>query len=434
MKAYMRSRAALLGLSAVVIATLVPGRVSSQETAGSTTINSTFAGYLGILTMRCDCTLLAAAEPRDRIFVFRSPPVVTSMDSRSPGANILRRGDVITHIDGRSLLTSSGAQHFAQIQPGESVNLTFRRQGKTMQASIVATAIPWNDSRAMGNTTPEVESGYTVVWQDPPAEPAFPATPAVPAQPAPSPRPARAAAPAMSPRVWAVVTPEARAAIAAAPSAPAAPATPGVPPRPPAASYEYGVVTTAPSGAPGVWALEVPSSPASPSGWFGFSIRCNNCGWSSSNRPGASPVWESETAPEISMVAGGSPAARAGLRPGDVITHIDGVSILTPSGSRRFGGVVPGQKVKLTVRRDRTTLTREMTLVRRPEVRAAIAAGAPSTRPPRVERRPLRYTGKFDDVSVEVWSSGGPTVERIGDTMVISVGGTVVKLKLDPAR
>jgi serine protease Do len=133
------------------------------------------------------------------------------------------------------------------------------------------------------------------------------------------------------------------------------------------------------------------------------------------------------------MVAGGSPAARAGLQAGDVITHIDGVSILTPAGARRFGSVVPGQRVRLTVRRNRQTLTRTMTLGGRPEVRAAAAVRASSPRPARaVERRPLRYTGKFDDVSVEVWSVGGPTVERIGDTMVISVGGTVVKLKVDP--
>jgi hypothetical protein len=133
------------------------------------------------------------------------------------------------------------------------------------------------------------------------------------------------------------------------------------------------------------------------------------------------------------MVAGGSPAARAGLLPGDVITHIDGVSILTPAGAKRFGGVVPGQKVKLTVRRSGRSLTREMTLVSRPEARAVAAArpARAATPPIPVARRPLRYTGKFEGMSVEVWSSGGPTVERIGDTMVISVGGTVVKLKLD---
>jgi hypothetical protein len=134
------------------------------------------------------------------------------------------------------------------------------------------------------------------------------------------------------------------------------------------------------------------------------------------------------------MVAGGSPAARAGLLPGDVITRIDGISILTSAGARRFGGVVPGQKVKLTVRRGARSITREMTLLARPEARAVAAArparaATPPTPP--IARRPLRYTGKFEGVSVEVWSAGGPTVERIGDTMVISVGGTVVKLKLD---
>jgi predicted metalloprotease with PDZ domain len=135
------------------------------------------------------------------------------------------------------------------------------------------------------------------------------------------------------------------------------------------------------------------------------------------------------------MVAGGSPAARAGLRPGDVLTHIDGVSILTRAGARKFGSVEPGQKVRVTVLRDGRSITRELTLGRRPEARAAAAVAATPAQPVRpAARRELRYTGKLDDVSVEVWSGGAPTVERVGDTMVISVGGTTVRLKVDPRK
>ena len=138
------------------------------------------------------------------------------------------------------------------------------------------------------------------------------------------------------------------------------------------------------------------------------------------------------------MVAGGSPAARAGLRPGDVLTHIDGVSILTRAGARRFGGVEPGQKVRVTVLRDGRAITRELTLGRRPEARASAMAGVrpakPVTPATPAARRELRYTGKLDEVSVEVWSAGAPTVERVGDTMVISVGGTIVRLKIDPRK
>jgi hypothetical protein len=49
-------------------------------------------------------------------------------------------------------------------------------------------------------------------------------------------------------------------------------------------------------------------------------------------------------------------------------------------------------------------------------------------------RRQLRYTGQMDNVSVEVWSPGGPTIDRIGDTMVITVGSSVVRIKVDPKK
>jgi membrane-associated protease RseP (regulator of RpoE activity) len=158
----------------------------------------------------------------------------------------------------------------------------------------------------------------------------------------------------------------------------------------------------------------VPPSPASPDGWFGFSIRCSECGW---ERIGTEPTprWESSVAPEIGIVAPGSPADRAGFKTGDRITHINGVSILAPEGARRFGAVAPGQRIRLTVTRNGTPITRELTLEERP--RASY------------DRRSLRYTGRLSGVAVEVWSAAGATVQREGDTMVINVGGSTVRLK-----
>jgi hypothetical protein len=133
------------------------------------------------------------------------------------------------------------------------------------------------------------------------------------------------------------------------------------------------------------------------------------------------------------MVSRDGPAARAGLIAGDRITHVNGVSILTRAGARAFGRVRPGQKVRLTVLRDGKPLTRELTLATRPELRAAaVVAGFGSTPRPAAGvnlRRELRYTGQLDNVSVEVWSAAGPTVDRNGDTITITVGTSVIRLK-----
>ena len=108
--------------------------------------------------------------------------------------------------------------------------------------------------------------------------------------------------------------------------------------------------------------------------------------------------------------------------------------MLSREGGRRFGRVRPGQRVRLTIQRGSSTFVREVTLGTRPEVRAAMAATTPRTPAPPSMRRELRYTGQIDNVSVEVWSAGGPTVEKIGDTMVITVGASVVRIKVDPKK
>jgi predicted metalloprotease with PDZ domain len=145
-------------------------------------------------------------------------------------------------------------------------------------------------------------------------------------------------------------------------------------------------------------------------------------------------VWESQEEPEILMISSEGPAYRAGLRTGDRIIAIDGFSILSRQGARRFGSVRPGKEIRFTIKRGSSTMVKTLTPTRRPEEVAAIAAVSPRAATPPVMRRELRYNGKIDNVTVQVWSAGGPTVEKAGDEMIITVGGSVVRIKVDPKK
>jgi len=88
----------------------------------------------------------------------------------------------------------------------------------------------------------------------------------------------------------------------------------------------------------------------SPRGWFGMALSCDNCSISQDDS-GAS-VWNFEKAPKIYSVDPDSPADKGGIVPGDKLTHIDGLSITSREGGRRFGGSEPGDKVAWTIDHD----------------------------------------------------------------------------------
>jgi S1-C subfamily serine protease len=363
-----------------------PRSVRSQPTTPPSPV---VVGSLGLSDLECDCTFNPSASGRGRNFRFRSDPVVLGVRSNGPSAGILRRGDAIVDIDGFSLRSDEGGRRFANVRPGVAVRLGVRREGRYLRVTVVPVAVSLAQASRLGEYSPRVPRAHSSYDDEDEWNPPVPPATA----PAHAPRPPRV--PATTPTPSAAPMVAARAMVGPLPpiaAEAAAAAIAVVPPVPPT----------------------VPASPASPRGWFGFSIRCNDCGWSR-NGDEEFPRWESVTHPEVTRVAPDGPAAAAGIRSGDLITHVDGVSILTPEGGRRFGRLLPGQRVRLGLLRNGAAITRELKLASRP--------GFAST------GRPLRYTGKLRDVSVEVWSAAGPTVEQVGDTLIIMIGNSVVRLK-----
>ncbi|MGH7459608.1 MAG: PDZ domain-containing protein, partial [Longimicrobiales bacterium] len=102
---------------------------------------------------------------------------------------------------------------------------------------------------------------------------------------------------------------------------------------------------------------------------FGFGITCSRC----AARPDedSTVVWRFRELPEIYSVESQSQAFRAGIRRGDLITHIDNVDITSEEGGRRFGRVQPGQNVRFTFQRGSATTTREL----RAESRRGVFSG-----------------------------------------------------------
>ena len=248
------------------------------------------------------------------------------------------------------------------------------------------------------------------------------------------------------------------------PRAPRAPRTPHAEPSPPEAP--------APAAAPDPQeGLEIPEPPAqvTPRGWFGFGFQCGEC-FVRTGPGDAAAVWEFGSLPKVYSVDLGGPAARAGIRRGDVITKIDGISILTPAGGRRFGAIRPGQVVKWTVQRegairnvvaragerpdrrervelrdlrkelvrlnelsDLDELRRELAALNQEmESRRAQEAARERVRVRAVPARRLRYAGVIGNAEVEVRGPGSVIVSETGekDELIINTGESVVVIRL----
>jgi S1-C subfamily serine protease len=159
-----------------------------------------------------------------------------------------------------------------------------------------------------------------------------------------------------------------------------------------------------------------------PAGWFGFSIRCVDC----IALPTGGKDVMFRSAPSVNRVEQNSPAEKAGLRSGDVLTQIDGVLLASEEGTTRFRSVKPGQTVRFRFTRDGKAGDLSLQAIERPDLLDARKAAAMKWPADNMEK--TRYKGLLGDVSIEAF--GAPvSVKETDDEIIIESKMLVVRLK-----
>ncbi|HEY2806422.1 MAG TPA: PDZ domain-containing protein [Gemmatimonadales bacterium] len=119
-------------------------RLRIAQRSGYRALQGLFRQPLGWLGMAIDCEQCSVnVAPRRGNFSFRQAPAVYSVDAEGPAVRAgIHRGDTLTAIDGVDLTDPAGGRAFAQVEPGQHVNLTVRRDGHERRVMLVAVARP----------------------------------------------------------------------------------------------------------------------------------------------------------------------------------------------------------------------------------------------------------------------------------------------------
>lgn len=251
-KQWLFSIATLLGSVAPAVAQDAAKRCSGPEAVG----------YVGIEGVDCNCTITSPGSSKE--WSFRTEPRITSLNMESRAGSLLKIGDVITHVNGKLITTREGAQELADVEPGENVVLTIRRSGHSMNYALTAQSTCPDDTRLLGIYAPTRAQGKA------PTTSYSRINPTRPAQSAPTPR-----------------------------------------------------------------------------GSFGMGLSCS--GKCSMQLLEKSATFSKP--PEVYSIERGGPADKAGVRRGDVLTHINGNRMDSREGGELFANVRPGEQVRFTIQR-----------------------------------------------------------------------------------
>lgn len=434
-------------IAPLAVAMALPPTAAGQVAVESATCPQGAAqvGDLGVDLECADCGLTYDGSSRTWRWRFRSEPTIEHVSRSGPSAGKLQNRDVLVSIEDVLITTRRGGVTLATLEPDELVAVQVRRNGREYTYSIRPAA-------ACPTDVPPTRGSGGVAYVLPPVPPVRPDAPEPPQ--APSARPAPAA-------------------------------RPGLPP-----SSLLGGGTRA---------------------WFGFGLSCNQCSLSLVNQEEIATLeaelasnvrvgglqadeveglvqrieplreagyqWSFEEYPRIFSVDDGGPADQAGIRRGDLLTHIDGLSLLSEEGGKHLGQVQPGQRVEVVYQRGSTIGTAKLVVVTAPSpygvaarsaylrslalmssslgrlertqdpvVLAEVArlqaelqaseterqrAAVEAIRAERVRTYPVRYSGVIAKVNVTVRSRASVVVTRDEETgeVVITTSDATVRVK-----
>jgi hypothetical protein len=344
---------------------------------------------LGIASVECQCSFKVDASGASRRWVFRSEPRIRSVEREGPADGRLEAGDYIVAIDGKLIVTGEGGRRFSSIKAGEPVVITVRRDGRVLDERIVPRGV---DSPFDGSAFADLQNDRLVDLSERIEE------------------------------LSRLAVDMERLKLDRLPELYSLEALEGVDSMMAGLNLRLGELEILNNM--NVEGLEesledlerelATLQEATPAGSFGMGISFDG----TVRRDDSDKAeWTFETPPVVTTVEFGSPAARAGLRTGDVLTEIDGVALDSREGGERFSRIEPGQSVEFTYERDDREHTVTMTAVDRPESRHRIGGLGWNL----WRRDPAKFSMTLGGTRFEVRSEGSVRTETRDDDDVVVI-------------
>lgn len=165
---------------------------------------------------------------------------------------------------------------------------------------------------------------------------------------------------------------------------------------------------------------------------YGFALECIDCAPGEHGRgrggTGQPPVLSYRTFPHVVAIAPGSAAERAGIRAGDILHTIDGMSVGTDAGAERLAHATAGQQVRLGFERASKPFAVSLVLG------AANPSELRGSGPTRIYGGYIALQGSArgaTKIKLEVWSDDPIVPDDSTNAIVLRIGtSTLIKLQL----